>query len=311
VTQSDIPVVGVLHPGRMGAAIAIQARANSQAVLWYSAQRSAATIQRAASAGLEAVHDLGDLIHRADILLSVCPPVAAEDIAQSIAGYGYAGTFVEANAISPARCMRIVGMLQGTGATVVDGAIFGPPPTDRSSVRLYLAGEPQAVARVVRLFTGTSVQPVVLDGAPPIASALKIADASYHKAVRALAAIAHALAAEYGVTEHLLSEANRISGSPLIDLEYLSSVAARAWRWAPELVEVADALVEVDLPPQLAQAASEVLVRWDPAKDDWYLPVNEILKLLRLGSRPAPTSPQLHDRQNTGPPGTAMSPGKR
>lgn len=268
----------------MGAAVAVQALGNGAGVLWCSAGRSATTRRRAADAGLEEVHDLDDLLARADVVLSICPPIVAQDIAQAVAGRKYAGIFVEANAISPTRCNRIVTMLQDAGARVLDGAIFGPPPTNVSSVRLYLAGEPNATRIVGQIFAGTTVQPVILDGQqPPVASALKVADASYHKAARALAAVAHAMASEYRVTEHLLSEADRIQGSPLTDLEYLPSVAARAWRWAPEMLEVADSLADVGLPPELALAAAEVLGRWHGDKDDWHLPLPHLLQQLKVG----------------------------
>ncbi len=266
----------------MGAAVAAQALGHVATVLWCSAGRSASTAQRAAEAGLEEIQDLDELLYRADVLLSICPPIVAEDLARAVAGRKYAGIFVEANAISPARCNRIVTMLGEAGARVVDGAIFGPPPTNVSSVRIYLAGEPNATRIIEQIFAGTTVQPVILGVSPPRASALKIADASYQKAARALAAIAHAMAAEYGVTEHLLSEADRIQGSPLIDLEYLPSVAARAWRWAPEMLEVADSFTEVGLPPEFALAAAKVLSRWHGDKDDWHLPLSHLLQQLKI-----------------------------
>jgi hypothetical protein len=41
----------------------------------------------------------------------------------------------------------------------------------------------------------------------------------------------------------------------------MPSVAARAWRWAPELIEVADTLEAQHLPPDLALATASVLKR--------------------------------------------------
>jgi 3-hydroxyisobutyrate dehydrogenase-like beta-hydroxyacid dehydrogenase len=267
----------------MGAAVAAQAVGRGATVLWCSAGRSESTASRAVEAGLEEVHDLDIFLDRAEVVLSICPPSAAEDVARAVAGRKFTGIFVEANAISTTRCIRIVAMLQDVGARVVDGALFGPPPTDTSAVRMYLAGEPSLTRTIGRIFAGTTVQPAMLDRPPPTASALKMAYASYRKAARALAAIAHALAAEYDLTEHLLSEADRIPGSPLADLDYLPSVAARAWRWAPEMLEVADSLTEVGLPNDLAVAASRVLARWDGDKDDWHLALPHILQQLKTG----------------------------
>ena len=102
----------------------------------------------------------------------------------------------------------------------------------------------------------------------------------YQKATRALAALAHALATHHQVTEHLLTEAHRSIGSPLADPAYLPSVAARAWRWAPEMHEIADSLTEAGLPPQVAEATAEVLRRWQSNKDDWGISVADVLRHL-------------------------------
>ncbi|WP_281284357.1 DUF1932 domain-containing protein [Nonomuraea diastatica] len=53
----------------------------------------------------------------------------------------------------------------------------------------------------------------------------------------------------------------------MADPAYLPSVAARAWRWAPEMEEVAGALRAAGLPDDLAVAAHAVLSRWEDDKD--------------------------------------------
>lgn len=274
------PTVAVLHPGQMGVAFAAQLRGVGVDVLWCSADRSTRTADRAENAGLRAVPTLTAALAAADVVLSICPPAAAEDLARVVAGHGYQGVFVDANAISPIRMARIHDALQGAGATVVDGAIIGPPPDDATAARLYLSGDSAATAAVAIMFTGTSVETVVLDAAIGTASGLKMAYASYQKATRTLAAVAHALAAEFDVTEHLLYEASRNARSPLSDPDYLPSVAARAWRWAPEMHEVADTLRDVGLPNGQAQAAADTLRRWDSAKDS-DLAIDQTLQALR------------------------------
>jgi 3-hydroxyisobutyrate dehydrogenase-like beta-hydroxyacid dehydrogenase len=282
--------VGLLHPGQMGAAVGAQARRNGVPVLWCPAGRSPQTADRAATSDLQPAADLNDLLDRADVVLSICPPAAAEEVAQAVAARSYRGIFVEANAISPARCARIAEMLNAAGARVVDGAIFGPPPTDSTSVRLYLAGDAETARVVTALFTDTAVEPVALSAKIGGASALKMAHSSYQKAARALAAVAHALAADHGVTEHLLTEANRNARSPLTDVAYLPSVAARAWRWAPEMLEVAKSLADADLPVDLAVAAAQVLNRWQDVKDDWDLQPEEAIPALhRPGAAGSPS----------------------
>lgn len=272
--------VGVLHPGQMGATVAARAREHGARVLWCPDGRSSRTEQRAVAARLEPVADVGEVLRRSDVVLSICPPMVAEGVAREVATHGYRGVFVEANAISPRRFGSIRDVLVAAGTRVVDGSFIGPPPGESRSVRLYLAGEHDDVETVRALFAGTAVHTVALDGDSGAASALKMAQTSYQKAARALAAVAHALAAEHGVTDHLIAEANRI-GSPLADPGYLPSVAARAWRWAPELLEAAETLEAAGLPGELAGAAAEVLDRWRGDKDQWDLTVAEVLAQLR------------------------------
>jgi hypothetical protein len=104
---------------------------------------------------------------------------------------------------------------------------------------------------------------------------LKMAYGGYQKASRALAAVAQALAQRYDVSGELLAEAELIGRSPLAEPEYAPSAAARAWRWAPEMREVAQTLADNDLPPDLAKAAAIVFDRWTDDKDDATLTMAE------------------------------------
>ena len=79
--------VGLLHPGEMGAAIGAELSANGHSVLWASAGRSEATAARAAQAALEDVGTVEALAARSEVILSVCPPHAALDVARPLAGY--------------------------------------------------------------------------------------------------------------------------------------------------------------------------------------------------------------------------------
>lgn len=125
-------VVGVLHPGSMGAAVAAQARLNGAEVLWCPAGRSSATKERAQRHGLTGVRDLRELTERADVILSICPPAYAEDVAVEVSTRSFTGIYVDGNAISPATMARIYAVMNRTGATVVDGSVIGSPPRTRS-----------------------------------------------------------------------------------------------------------------------------------------------------------------------------------
>ncbi|MEZ0073601.1 DUF1932 domain-containing protein [Planotetraspora sp. GP83] len=276
--------VAILHPGQMGAAIAAQARRSGARLLWCPEGRSAASAHRAEAAGLEPVDDLGEALAVAEVAIAVCPPAAAEDLAVQVAGTGFDGVYVEANAISPQRFQRIAALL--TAAVVIDGSIIGPPPGPAAGARLYLAGPTEDVKTVSHLFTGTAVQVVDLGEQTGRASALKMAFASFQKVTRTLTGISYALAEQYGLAGELRAEATRMGGSPLADPDYLPSVAARAWRWAPEMREAAEALRGARLPDDMVMAAEAVLNRWAADKDNFDLDYTTVLDHLRDDQQP-------------------------
>ncbi|GDY32323.1 hypothetical protein GTS_39560 [Gandjariella thermophila] len=265
----------------MGAAVGAELRRAGHTVLWCPEGRGTETQRRALRADLQATADLHGLLDRADVVLSICPPAAAEDVAGRVAAAGYRGLYVDANAVNPATARRIAAVVSAAGAAAMDGSIIGAPPTAERTVRLYLSGPGAGVATVAELFTGSQVEAVPLGGELGRASALKMAFASFQKASRVLAALAHALADHHGVTEALLAEAQRMPVYILGDRDFLPSVASRAWRWAPELREIAHTLDAAGLPPDLADATATVLERWSDDRDRTDLPVAAVLEHLR------------------------------
>ena len=247
-------VVGLLHPGEMGAAIGGALWGRGETVLWASAGRSAATAQRAEQAGLEDAGEIAEVCQRSEVVLSVCPPHAAVEVAR--AAEGFTGIYVDANAISPQTARAIAGH-QGR---FVDGGIVGSPPHEPGSTRLYLSGsEARAVAA---LFADTNVDARVISAEPGAASALKAAYAGWTKGSAALLLTVRELARAEGV-EDLLLEEWRLS---LPELEERSRAAARSahrkgWRWIGEMEEIARSMSARDLPAGFHEAATEVFRR--------------------------------------------------
>jgi 3-hydroxyisobutyrate dehydrogenase-like beta-hydroxyacid dehydrogenase len=274
--------VGLLHPGAMGAAVGAVAVSAGARVLWLPSGRGPATVARAEAAGLEPAPDLAALVRSCSLILSICPPAAASQVARLVAESAYAGVYVEANAVSPGRAERIAALF-GTGpVTTVDGGIVGPPPRRPGSTRLYLSGPEQAVAVPAELFAGTRLAPVVLPGPVGRASALKLAFASYNKLSQVLAAQAYALAYGHGVGDELRELAGAtLPDTPLAQPERLADAAARAWRWEPEFREMVDACVAAGLPGEFAGAAADLLRRWSRHKDDASVPLDRLIAELR------------------------------
>ncbi|TQK42307.1 3-hydroxyisobutyrate dehydrogenase-like beta-hydroxyacid dehydrogenase [Streptomyces sp. SLBN-118] len=272
--------VTLLHPGSMGAPLAAQAVLSGHRVLWVAEGRSDLTRSRAEKAGLIPCSSLGEALAASEIVLSVCPPQAAESVAAAVATHEFEGTYVDANAISPQRMLRTAERM-APGCAILDGAIIGPPPGQGRRARLYLSGDPHVVGLIGELFENTEIDVRRAGAELGAASALKMAFASFQKVARTLAGVSHALAEQYGVAHLLTAEAKVMTSEILSDPGYLPSVAARAWRWAPEMGEVAEALRAAGLPPQMAEAAAAVMQLWEKDKDQNDLPLADVLAHLR------------------------------
>jgi Domain of unknown function (DUF1932) len=96
-----------------------------------------------------------------------------------------------------------------------------------------------------------------------------------------LAAQAHALARQHGVDPQLrdLAAATR-PGTAFATPEQLTSAGQRAWRWAPEMREIAEACRDAGLPTDLLDAAASVLEHWRHHKDDPDVTLDQLLTAL-------------------------------
>ncbi|MFI9311175.1 DUF1932 domain-containing protein [Streptomyces triculaminicus] len=282
----------------MGAAVAACAKHNAKSVLWCPDGRSAATIARAEEFELEAVWSLPDLLDRADIAISLCPPAAAEGVALQVAQHGFiGGLYVEANAISPERVQRIADLLPRARA-VIDAAVVGSPPIGGKTPTLYLSGPSGAAERIEAVFADTAVRTHWLGPELGQASALKLAYTSFQKTSRLLASLAIGIARKHGVDRELITIAGRRTDSYLSEPQYIPKTAARAWRWGPELEEAATMLAAAGIPADVLQAAAKTLERWHTSKDNSELTLDAALAQLAT-----PLTPP-------GPPHVASEPGE-
>jgi len=247
--------IGLLHPGEMGAAVGQSLAGAGHRVVWVPEGRSAATRERAAAAGLDEC-GMAEMAGRSDVIVSVCPPASALDVARAVAGTGFGGLYLDANAISPATAGEVAEIVTAGGASYVDGGIIGTPPVTPGFVRLYLSGD--RAGEVGALFEGTEVDARLV--APPgAASAVKMAYASWTKGSAALLLAARALARAEGVEAVLLQE----WGISQPGLERRSaaateSAAAKGWRWVAEMEEIAATMAAAGLPDGFHQAAAEI-----------------------------------------------------
>jgi 3-hydroxyisobutyrate dehydrogenase-like beta-hydroxyacid dehydrogenase len=272
--------IGVLHPGEMGVTVGASARAGGSRVLWASEGRSAQTRERAAAAGLEDARTLASLCAASGVILSVCPPHSALDLARAVAGQGFSGLYVDGNAVSPGTAREIGRIIERAGATFVDGGIIGPPARARGTTRLYLSGA--EALRIARLFAQGPLEAIALDRGPGAASALKMAYAAYTKGTAALLVSIRALAIRAGVDQALLDEWARSQPELGARSERAAGETARkAWRFTGEMAEIAATFDDAGLPDGFFRAAAEIYESLAGYKDSPSMPsVAEVAKAL-------------------------------
>ena len=242
----------------MGSALGARLRAGGVRAIVALDGRSARTRRLAAEAGFEDVGALTSLLREAEAVLSVVPPEAAVGVASAIAeaAAGASPVVADLNAVSPRSAREIASLLAAAGIEAVDGAISGPPPVAPGTTRIYLSGRR---AEAVAALPLDGVERVVVGAEPGLASAVKMCTASVYKGRVALLAQALRTAQAYGVVEHVLDDlvdtglANRGRTGGTI-----GKASAKAWRYVPEMEQIAATQGAAGLTPELFRAIADV-----------------------------------------------------
>ena len=247
--------IGLLHPGEMGAAVG-GVLAGQHSVWWASSGRSQASVRRASAVGLTDVGSVEAVRNGCDLIISICPPEIARDVARQVSGFQ--GVYLDANAIAPTTAREVATLIEAGGGTYLDGGIIGAPPGARSrGTRLYLSGPDGP--KISQLFSGTEIEARVLSDDPTAASGLKMCFAAWTKGTTALLLDIRALAETLGETGALLAEWE--GSMPELKDRSLSAAqqaVTKGWRWRAEMVEIARTFRDADLPDGFHQAASEI-----------------------------------------------------
>ena len=250
---------GFLHPGAMGASIATTCQGER---LWCGDGRSAATRRRAEAAGLTDVGGLEALVEQSDVIVSVCPPARALDVARAVADLGYQGIYVDANAVAPVTARAIGEFFEH----FVDGGIVGPPVRSAGSTRLYLSGDD--AEQVAARWADGPLEVRLVDGGAGAASAVKMCFAAWTKGTSALLLAIRALAAAEGVDEALLGEwATSLPHLIAQSDTAAATTAPKGWRFAGEMLEIAASFEAHGLPGGFGHAAAEIYDRLSEFKD--------------------------------------------
>lgn len=260
------PQLGILHPGNMGISVAASAQNSGCEAYWISKGRSAQTRERAERFGL---HDAGTMVNLCQIcsvLVSVCPPHAAEGVAEQVLSHGFDGLYLDANAISPQRAVHLGERMTAAGVSFVDGGIVGGPAWEPNSTWLYLSGKD--AGKVVDYFSSGPLETTVIGEAVGRASALKMCYAAWTKGSTALLCAILATAESLGVWEELEQQWERNwPGFAEQTVNRVRRVTAKAWRFAGEMEEISATFAETGLPGGFHAAAANLYRRIAHLKD--------------------------------------------
>jgi 3-hydroxyisobutyrate dehydrogenase-like beta-hydroxyacid dehydrogenase len=272
--------IGLLHPGEMGISIAVSAINNGHQVYWMSRGRSQHTRARAEKQGLIEVDSLFEFSQSCEIIFSICPPHAAEEIAKSVLETKFRGYYLDANAISPQRAIKIGQMMEANDIQFVDGGIIGGPVSKPQETWLYLSG--QQAHEITKCFSNGPLETKIIGNEIGKASALKMCYAAYSKGTTALLAAILATAESLGVREELYQqwELDEQGFSEQVDRR-VTRVTAKAWRFEGEMKEIAETFQEAGLPEEFHKAAAEIYRRMSIFKDSAETPsLQNVLEIL-------------------------------
>ncbi len=272
--------VGILHPGEMGLSVAATIQNTGHTVYWVSEGRSPKTRERAEKLNLVDAHALAHLCEVCSVIVSVCPPEAAEGLANDVLSDGFTGLYLDANAISPQRAIRIGQAVTDAGGTFVDGGIIGGPAWTPGSTWLYLSGK--AADRAAAYFAAGPLETRMVSDTIGKASALKMCFAAYTKGTTALLSAVLATAASLDVRTELEQQWSQNGSNFAAEAsQRVRQVTAKAWRFAGEMEEIAATFREAGLPDGFHLAAADIYRRMAGFKDALATPaVDEVLQVL-------------------------------
>ena len=200
------------------------------------AGRSARTV--ALAEGLDLLPDLAAVVAASDLVVSICPPAAADDVIDAVIAAAIATgarpLLLDANAVAPAQVRSMAHRAAYAGLDLVDGAVSGGPPVPDGDTILYLSG-PRA-EEVARLGARGLRRRVVGDEAGQ-ASGVKMCTASIYKGTTALWAQALQTADALGVLDPVLDDLRE---------EFPAQVASAGRRIAVATAKSARFVAEMD-----------------------------------------------------------------
>ena len=273
--------IGIQHPGEMGVSIGASALRGGHEVFWIPNDRSAKTRSRAQKHALIEVESLSALCRTCEIIISICPPHAAEAVSDRTIANGFRGIYLDANAISPERAIKMSEKMELNGIHFVDGGIIGGPAWETKATWLYLSGKD--ANKIADCFSNGPLETKIIGDKPGKASALKMCYAAHSKGTTAL------LCAVLGTAESLGVRAELYQHWDIDEKDYsdqanrrVMRATARAWRFEAEMREIESTFRAAGIPDGFHAASAEIYHRMADFKDASQQPeLDDVLRALQ------------------------------
>ena len=256
------PVVAVIAPGAMGAAVGKRLTDNGLKVLTSLRGRSQETQARAKEAGIAGASD--EEIAASDFILSILPPGDALSLAQHFApvlkSSNSKPVYVDCNAINPVTVDKVAAAIAPTDCPFVDAGIIGSPPKPGDAGPRFYASGPAAQRFATLRDYGLDIR--VLDGALSAASALKMSYAGITKGTQAIGAAMMLAATRAGSSDALFAELSSSQKEMFAWFKRgLAQMPPKAYRWVAEMHEIAGFVAEDPAAHELYEGAAHFYER--------------------------------------------------
>ena len=267
------PVVTIIAPGAMGAAVGKRLVDNGLKVLTSLKGRSQETQTRAKQAGIAGASD--EEIAASDFILSILPPGDALSLARHFAPVLKASNskpvYVDCNAINPVTVDKVAAAIAPTDCPFVDAGIIGSPPKPGDAGPRFYASGPAAPRFATLRDYGLDIR--VLDGALSAASALKMSYAGITKGTQAIGAAMMLAATRAGSSDALFAELSSSQKEMFAWFKRgLAQMPPKAYRWVAEMHEIAGFVAEDPAAHELYEGAAHFYERiaedFDGDKED-------------------------------------------
>ena len=235
----SLKTIGILGIGEMGTAVAKLLHDSGVRVVTTLDGRSAKTKTNAATAGVEDLGSLGEVVKVSDLVLSMLSSKVAQQVAHLVGktakDLGVHSMYGEFNAIAPTTIQAIEKDIGGS-MDVVDGGIVGGP-TNLSAATFYLSG-PRA--NEVAAISDFGFNTRVLGDVVGQASGMKLCYAGMTKGLSTMALDLLLAAATLGVDGPVLEQYQRSMPGVLQFVDrFVPGNPKRAVRRSEEMPEVA------------------------------------------------------------------------